>query len=67
MRVRQHKGFGHGLRPNTDQDINCTSCIREHANGVEPTITGEDAYDPRHPFYGDGGSLTETAPKEDKP
>lgn len=38
MRIRQHKGFGHGLRPGTDQDINCSSCKRERAEGVEPVI-----------------------------
>lgn len=42
MRVRNHKGFGHGLRPGTDQDMNCLSCQREQAEGTEPVITGED-------------------------
>lgn len=40
MRVREHLGFGHGLQPGTDRDINCLSCISEHVNGVTPVITG---------------------------
>lgn len=31
MRVRDHRGFSHGLRPGTDRDINCGSCIQEDA------------------------------------
>lgn len=31
MDVREHQDFGHGLRPGTDRDINCSSCIREDA------------------------------------
>lgn len=31
MRVRNHQGFGHGLRPGTDSDMNCLSCQREDA------------------------------------
>jgi hypothetical protein len=42
MRVRNHKGFGHGLKPGTDEDINCSSCIKEKAAGITPDITGED-------------------------
>jgi hypothetical protein len=42
MRIREHKGFGHGLRPGTTEDINCPICKREKAEGTEPVITGED-------------------------
>ncbi len=42
MRVREHHGFGHGLRPGTSDDVNCTSCIRENTEGREPVITGTD-------------------------
>jgi hypothetical protein len=42
MRVRHHKGFGHGLRPGTGHDMNCASCQREHAAGTTPVITGQD-------------------------
>lgn len=42
MRIIHHKGFGHGLRPGHNHDINCGSCIREVAEGVEPEITGTD-------------------------
>lgn len=38
MRVREHHGFGHGLRPGDDQDINCLSCKREREAGAEPVI-----------------------------
>ena len=31
MRVREHHGFGHGLRPGTAADINCSACQREDA------------------------------------
>lgn len=42
MRVIHHRGFGHGLRPGTNHDINCCSCQREVAEGIEPVITGQD-------------------------
>lgn len=29
MRVREHHGYGHGLRPGEDRDINCPNCRRE--------------------------------------
>lgn len=29
MRVREHRGFGHGLRPGEAGDLNCAACIRE--------------------------------------
>lgn len=29
MRVRNHQGYGHGLRPGTDRDINCADCTAE--------------------------------------
>jgi hypothetical protein len=32
FRVREHRGFGHGLAPGTDRDINCGSCTREDRN-----------------------------------
>jgi hypothetical protein len=31
FRIRYHKTYGHGLRPGTDRDINCGSCIQEDA------------------------------------
>ena len=42
MRIIEHQNWGHGLRQGTDHDINCTACLREHAEGVTPAITGED-------------------------
>jgi hypothetical protein len=36
MIIKYHKGFGHGLRPGTTHDMNCTACIAElksEANG----------------------------------
>ncbi len=42
MRVREHNGFGHGLRPGTDHDMGCGSCKRERAAGITPVITGQD-------------------------
>jgi hypothetical protein len=39
MRVREHRGFGHGLRPGTDRDINCPSCKREDAAPGITTVT----------------------------
>jgi hypothetical protein len=42
VRVTEHQGFGHGLAPGTDQDINCGSCTSEKEQGVEPCITGSD-------------------------
>ena len=42
MRIREHKGFGHGLRPGTDEDINCLSCQKEKAEGKTPVINGKD-------------------------
>lgn len=42
MRIREHRGFGHGLRPGTDEDINCPSCKAEKEAGKAPLITGDD-------------------------
>src|SRR4249919_3767858 len=42
MDVRYHKGFGHGLTPGQTQDLNCSSCQREKAEGQEPNITRYD-------------------------
>jgi hypothetical protein len=42
MRIRHHHGFGHGLRPGEDRDLNCTSCKSEREAGTEPIITGSD-------------------------
>lgn len=39
MNIRHHNGFGHGLRPGTDYDINCLSCQQERAQGIPPVIT----------------------------
>jgi hypothetical protein len=30
MDIREHHGYGHGLRPGTTRDINCPSCRREN-------------------------------------
>lgn len=38
MRVRHHQGFGHGLEPGTDRDINCPSCKREDTVLTETDI-----------------------------
>lgn len=29
FRVREHRGFGHGLSPGEDRDLNCPVCTRE--------------------------------------
>lgn len=42
MRVREHHGYGHGLRPGEDRDLNCPSCKREQQSGTEPRITGHE-------------------------
>jgi hypothetical protein len=41
MDIRNHRGFGHGLRPGTTEDINCLSCQREKAGGLAPDIEGK--------------------------
>lgn len=38
MRIREHKGFGHGLREGQDSDLNCRSCKTENALGFYPVI-----------------------------
>ena len=46
--VRNHDGFGHGLKPGTTEDINCGACKRERAEGIEPHITkAGEAWKPR--------------------
>ena len=35
MEIREHKGFGHGLRPGEASDMNCLSCRKE--DGTLPT------------------------------
>jgi hypothetical protein len=40
VRVREHKGFGHGLRSGDTYDMNCPSCQRERAEDV--LVPGED-------------------------
>lgn len=42
MRTRVHRGFGHGLRPGSDQDLGCPSCRREREAGKWPVIAGEE-------------------------
>jgi hypothetical protein len=39
FRVREHHGYGHGLQPGTDHDLNCGSCQRDRTAGVAPVIT----------------------------
>jgi len=36
MRVRDHRGFSHGLKPGDDKDICCVSCIREGKSRDRP-------------------------------
>ena len=43
MRIREHHGFGHGLRPGDDWDMNCPSCKAEREAGKTPVIT-EDGW-----------------------
>ena len=31
METRNHRGWGHGLRPGTTSDLNCVACKREDA------------------------------------
>lgn len=39
FRVREHHGWGHGLRPGTTSDLVCTACKRERAEGLIPVIS----------------------------
>ena len=39
MRIREHRGYGHGLRPGTDWDMNCPNCQRDKRLGIAPVIT----------------------------
>lgn len=59
MRVREHRGYGHGLRPGEDWDMNCLSCKREKAEGMVPVITGTDDGGPGNAeeVAGDGMAL----------
>jgi hypothetical protein len=42
MNIREHRGFGHGLRPGESHDMNCHACTREdgcrHPNPAPGTI-----------------------------
>jgi hypothetical protein len=49
MQIREHHGFGHGLRPGTTEDINCPSCKHEKAEGQEPRI-----HEDGQPWAGEG-------------
>src|SRR6516162_7175150 len=46
MRIREHDGFAHGLRPGTDADLGCYACQAEAAAGTPPRITGSDEAGP---------------------
>lgn len=37
MEIREHKSWGHGLRPGTTHDINCLACQKED-NMIQPGI-----------------------------
>lgn len=39
MDIREHRGFGHGLKPGTTSDINCGSCKSEDEGQVRPLFT----------------------------
>jgi len=39
MRIRQHHGYGHGLNPGDNSDLNCPSCQDDIAEGIPPVIT----------------------------
>lgn len=41
MRIREHHGFGHGLTPGHDSDLNCPSCKTEAALGVLPRFADD--------------------------
>lgn len=43
MRVREHAGYGHGLRPGTNSDINCPSCKAEDAAALQDARAQYDA------------------------
>lgn len=45
MRVRQHNGYGHGLRDGDDWDMNCPTCKADKAAGIAPVIV-EDGFGP---------------------
>jgi hypothetical protein len=50
MDVRNHKNWGHGLKPGTTEDINCHACKREKAAGKVPDITkAGEAWKPPQP------------------
>jgi hypothetical protein len=42
MRIREHGGFAHGLRPGTGAGLGCHACQAEAAAGTPPRITGSD-------------------------
>ena len=46
MRIREHDGFAHGLRPGTDAGLGCYACQAEAAAGTPPRITGSDQAGP---------------------
>jgi hypothetical protein len=44
-RIREHRGFGHGLRPGEDHDMNCPSCLRERAEDTLVPYEDSTIYD----------------------
>lgn len=41
MKVRQHRGFSHGVKPDEAGDLNCPSCQRETGIAVGHVFTFE--------------------------
>ena len=56
MQIREHRGFGHGLRPGTTHDMNCPSCQAERAAGKPPQI--HDSTVPWNPVSWAGQGFT---------
>lgn len=63
-RVREHRGYGHGLRPGEDRDLNCPSCKAEDNWAVQlQRQTRGFCPDPAaHKLHTDGRWLYETCP-----
>lgn len=64
MRVREHRGFGHGLRPGEDRDLNCPSCKREDnwATRLQDETSGICPRPELHNLHTDGRWIFETCP-----
>lgn len=64
MDVRNHKNWGHGLKPGTTEDINCHACKREKAEGKVPDITREGEVWKPAPNMADWQASPDVDPRE---